>query len=54
MLRKTIEQNTSKKIEQNASETIDFITYLENMLSKGNSPTTTFGEIITRNLMTGT
>ena len=53
-MRKIIEQKKSKTIEQNASKTIDFITYLENMLSEGNSPTTTFGEIITRNLMTGT
>ena len=56
VLNKTREKylkNASERIEQNASKTIDFITYHENMLSEANSPNAPLGKDITRNMMPG-
>ena len=51
---KTIEKNTSKKIGQNASKTIDFKAYLDNMIQELKLLTTPLGKIITMNMMMGT
>ena len=51
---KIIEENASETIKQISRKTIDFKTYLDNMIQESNLLKTTIGKTIIRNLIKGT